>query len=474
MTFNPLDLWHASPLVVITMTGIVTLLLEAMKKDNVKAARVAALLGLLGAAACTVATYGSNEPAFNGMFLHGPFGSYFTMLFIAAGLLTVAGSRHYLVRIGIHRSEYYALLLFAIAGMILMASGTDLVIIFLGLELMSLCLYILAGFLRTDGRSNEAALKYFLLGAFVTGFFLYGIALVYGVAGTTNLAVLGKNFSTYSSNTLFLVGVGLLAVAFSFKIAAAPFHLWAPDVYEGAPTTVTAFMSTGAKAAAFGAFVAVFLRTFDYAGTNVSMILAFLAAASMIVGNITALAQSNVKRLLAYSSVAHAGYMLTGIAAGNAEGQIGILFYLAAYVAMNIGAFSVIALLERENGEGLTFDDYAGLSASQPVLAALMALFLFSLAGIPPFAGFFGKYYVFLSAVKSGMTWLAIIGVLTSVISVYYYLRIVVLMYFTEGKAQVAAKPTLGVYVALGIAAILVLELGLYPSSILSFAQRVF
>jgi NADH-quinone oxidoreductase subunit N len=358
--------------------------------------------------------------------------------------------------------------------MILMASAVDLVIIFLGLELMSLCLYVLAGFHRTKTQSNEAALKYFLLGAFVTGFLLYGIALIYGATGTTNLITISRSISEYSSNSLFLLGVGLMAMSFSFKVSAAPFHMWAPDVYEGSPTTVTAFMSTAAKAAGFAAFIAVFVRSFAFAETNVNVILGWLAAASMVVGNITAIAQTNVKRLLAYSSIAHAGYMLTGIAAGNPEGQIGILFYLAAYVVMNIGAFAVISLLEREDGGGLTLNDYAGLSSQQPVLAALLSVFLFSLAGIPPLAGFFGKYYVFLAAVKAGMTWLAIVGVLTSLVSVYYYLNIVVLMYFKEGQGQVAAKPAKATLIAIGIAAILVLGFGLYPSSVLSFAQRVF
>lgn len=474
MKFNLLDLWYASPFVAVSVTGILVLLLEAVRKNSARASQILTLTGLTAAAACVVATYGSSQLAFNGMFLNGEYGSYFTMLFLAAGALTAAVSHQYLVRMGNDRSEYYALILFAISGMILMASSVDLVIIFLGLELMSVCLYVLAGFMRTRERSNEAALKYFLLGAFVTGFLLYGIALLYGVTGTTSLIVIGRNFAAYSSNTLFLVGVGLVAVSFSFKIAAVPFHQWAPDVYEGAPTTVTAFMSTAAKAAGFGAFAAVFLRSFSFAGTNVSLMLGILAAASMIVGNITAIAQTNVKRLLAYSSVAHAGYMLTGIAAGNQEGQTGILFYLAAYVVMNIGAFSVISLLERENGEGLAISDYAGLSSQQPALAALLAVFLFSLSGIPPFAGFFGKYYVFLSAVKANMVWLAIVGVLTSLVGVYYYLRIVVLMYFREGHAQVAAKPTRETLIAIGLAALLVLELGLYPSSILSFAQRIF
>jgi len=240
MTFNSLDLWYASPLVAVTLAGIAVLIVEGIRRNNAAASRIVSLAGLLTAGVCTVLTYGSNQPGFNGTFLHGTYGSFFTMLFLAAGFLTVVVSRQYLSRLAINRSEYYALILFAIAGMILMASAVDLVIIFLGLELMSLCLYILAGFDRARGRSNEAALKYFLLGAFVTGFLLYGIALVYGVTGTTNLVTIGANFSAYSSNGMFLLGVGLLAMSFSFKVAAAPFHMWAPDVYQPPPTTVTA------------------------------------------------------------------------------------------------------------------------------------------------------------------------------------------------------------------------------------------
>ena len=263
-------------------------------------------------------------------------------------------------------------------------------------------------------------------------------------------------------------------MALSFKVAAVPFHQWAPDVYDGAPTSVTAFMSTGAKAAAFAAFMVVFVRGFEFAGTKVNTLLAMIAAASMIIGNVTAISQTSVKRMLAYSSVAHAGYMLSGIAAGNHEGEIGIMFYLAAYIVMNLGAFSIVALVEGESGSRLTFDDYAGLSKQHPFLAALMAIFLFSLAGIPPLAGFFGKYYVFLSAVKANMTWLAIVGVLTSVISVYYYLRLVVFMYFRDGQAQVSHKPDRALLAIITIAALLVVLLGIFPSFVVGFAQNVF
>jgi NADH-quinone oxidoreductase subunit N len=295
---------------------------------------------------------------------------------------------------------------------------------------------------------------------------------LYGAVGTTNIVAMREQFASLASNALFLIGVAMLLVGFAFKVAAVPFHMWAPDVYEGAPTVVTAFMSTGAKAAAFSAFVSVFIGAFDFNGSAVSEALAVIAAASMVIGNVLAVVQKNLKRMLAYSSIAHAGYMLTGIAAGNPEGQTGILFYVVAYTFMNIGSFGVLSMMERGEGKGLTFDDYAGLSAKRPLLAALMALFMFSLAGIPPFAGFFGKYYVFLSAVKADMTWLAVVGVLTSVVSVYYYLRLVVVMYFRDGEADVAAQPSLQSMLAVCLAAIFVIQLGVYPSMIVDLAQR--
>jgi NADH-quinone oxidoreductase subunit N len=358
--------------------------------------------------------------------------------------------------------------------MMLMAGALNLITVFLGIELMSVSLYVLAGFMRKKERSNESALKYFLLGAFATGFLLYGIALIYGTSGTTDLVAISKVFPQLSHNPIFLVGCGMLVVAFSFKIAAVPFHMWAPDVYEGAPTTVSGFMSTGAKAAAFATFLLVFVRVFDIAGSSLSQVIAVIAAASMIVGNITAVAQNNVKRMLAYSSIAHAGYMLSGIAAANVEGETGILFYLLAYTFVNVGAFGIVSLMERQDDKKLNFEDYAGLSGRRPALAVMMSMFMFSLAGIPPFAGFFGKYYVFLAAVKANMTWLAILGVLTSLVSVYYYLRLVVLMYFREGDADLDHPVPVASMIALAAAAALIVVLGLYPSLIVDLTRSFF
>jgi NADH-quinone oxidoreductase subunit N len=366
------------------------------------------------------------------------------------------------------------MVLFATVGMMLIAAAQDLIIIFLGIELMSISLYVLAGFMRKRVKSNESALKYFLLGAFATGFLLYGIALLYGVSGSTRFATLAEQFPSLTSDAFFWVGVGLLIVGLSFKAAAVPFHMWVPDVYEGAPTTISAFMSTGGKAAAFSAFLLVFLHAFQVGNPKITDVLAILSAATMIVGNVIAISQQNLKRMLAYSSIAHAGYMLAGLAAGNNLGQTGIMYYLAAYTFMNVGSFGVLSVLEQQEEKNLTFEDYSGLGYKSPFIAALMSVFMFSLSGIPPFAGFFGKYYVFAAAVKANLTWLAIVGVLTSAVSVYYYLRLVVFMYFRETESTMAQEISGSSLVAIVLCAIAVIGLGIMPSFVIDLAQGLF
>lgn len=468
------DLWYSAPLLSLTAFGLLTLIVEATGKDKPVPSYWMSLIGVAVSLVLSFFNLESGTPVFNGMILQGGYAGYCNLIFLSSACLSIVLSRSYLERMQCHRGEFYILILFATTGMMLMAAALDLAIVFLGIELMSVCLYVLVGFMRKKERANESALKYFLLGAFATGFLLYGIALIYGTSGTTNLIAISKSFPQLVQNSLFLIGCGMLIIAFSFKIAAVPFHMWAPDVYEGAPTTITGFMSTGAKAAAFATFVGVFIRVFDIPYTTLSSVLALIAAASMIVGNVTAIAQNNVKRMLAYSSIAHAGYMLSGIAAGTADGEKGILFYLVAYTFMNIGAFGIVSWVEQQEDKRLTFDDYAGLSARQPALAALMSIFMFSLAGIPPFAGFFGKYYVFLAAVKADLTWLAIVGVLTSLVSVYYYLRLVVVMYFREGEADVDKKVPIPAVLAVSLAAALVIVLGIYPSLILDLTKTFF
>lgn len=465
------DLITNAPLIVLAVTGFLLILIESTKSIRTPITFGVGIVGLVVTGVLACFHLRPEQPTFNGMLNAGGYGSYFTVIFVTAAILTFLLSRSYLERMGSVKGEYYILIVLATVGMMLMASANDLIIVFLGIELMSLCLYVLVGFFRLRDSSNESSLKYFLLGAFATGFLLYGIALVYGAAGTTNLTTIARLFPELSGNTIFVIGVALMIVAFSFKVAAVPFHMWAPDVYEGAPTTVTGFMSTGAKAAAFAVFVVVFDRTLGYSSGKINEVIAIIAAASMILGNVLAIAQTNIKRMLAYSSIAHAGYILSGVAAANAEGQAGVLFYLIAYLFMNLGAFGVVGLMEREDGKNLNLDDYAGLSAQRPVLALLMAVFMFSLAGVPPFGGFFGKYYVFLAAVKANMTWLAVVGVLTSLISAYYYLRLVVLMYFRDGKADVPLKPSFAAMAAIGVSALLILQLGVYPSAVVQLVQ---
>jgi NADH-quinone oxidoreductase subunit N len=374
-----------------------------------------------------------------------------------------------------NHGELYPLILFTVVGMMLMASGTDLMTIFLGLEVMSVSLYILAGFNRANKKSNEAGLKYFLLGAFSTGFLLYGMALIYGATGTTRLykiaAIVGQ-MTLPSANIMLVAGMLLMMTGFAFKIAAAPFHMWTPDVYEGAPTPMTAFMSAGPKAAGFAALLRLFLVALPTLQVEWSQVLWVLAVLTMTVGNITALRQDNIKRLLAYSSIAHAGYALVGFAAGNGTGTAGILFYMLSYAFMNIGAFAIVILVAKKGETNGDVKDFAGLGFKRPLLALVMTIFLFSLAGVPPMAGFIGKFYLFSGAIQKGYIWLAVIGVLNSAASVYYYLRIMVYMYMKEPTENFEwAQLTAPVSLALVIAVAGTLILGIVPSYVLEYAQ---
>lgn len=450
------------------------LIIDATVKKPAGLAYWLTLVGLAVTGILTVNTYSASGVAFNGMVFTGRFPAFFEIIFVLSSGLSVLLSKPYLEKEDVHFGEYYTMIVFATIGMMLMASARDLMVLFLGLELMSISLYVLAGYVRRDPKSNEASLKYFLLGAFATGFFLYGISLVYGASGTTNLAKILEKFSTIQNDPLLWIGAALILIGLSFKISAVPFHMWVPDVYEGSPTTVAGFMSTGSKAAAFAALVILFSYSV-HPSWQLQVVIAYLAAFTMIIGNLIALVQQNIKRMLAYSSIAHAGYALVGIAAANSLGRTGVLYYMLAYTFMQIGAFGVVSVLESKEGRYLNISDYEGLARRHPFVAALMAVFMFSLAGIPPFAGFFGKYYLFASAVTANMTWLAIVGVLASVVSVYFYLNVVVNMYFKEspeGSAP-AVISKLGT-TALIIAAAAVIELGLTPGYIVALTQRLF
>ncbi len=468
------DLIATGPLTIVAAFSLVVFLVESLRTGTEGLTFWISLVGLLSALWSALQSIGSSGTAYAGMVTTGGYAGYFAVVFCTAGTLSILLSKSYIEKTGMEHGEYYGILLLALLGMMLMAAAADLIIFFLGLELMSICFYVLAGFLRKRAVSNEAALKYFLLGAFATGFLLYGIALVYGTTGSTRLTAVAAKLPMLATSPLLQIGLGLLLVGLLFKVAAVPFHMWVPDVYEGAPTTVSAFMSTAGKAAAFSIILLVFTPKVVVSIGPLRDILALAATLSMIVGNVMAVSQTSVKRMLAYSSIAHAGYILVGVVAGNATGSNGVLFYVMAYTMMNVGAFGVLSIIESADGKLLGFDDYAGLATRQPMMAGLMALFMFALSGIPPFAGFFGKYYVFAGAVQSGYTWLAIVGVLMSVVSAYYYLRLVVLMYFKEQVSTIApAVPAMGL-MALLLSALGLIGLGVFPSIILNLIAHFF
>jgi NADH-quinone oxidoreductase subunit N len=415
------------------------------------------------------------QGGFGGTVMQDRFALFFKGIFLVAAALSVLITDQYMHREECNHGELYPLILLATAGMMLMASGTDLMTIFLGLELLSVSLYVLAGFNRANMKSNEAGLKYLLLGAFSTSFLLYGMALTYGATGTTKVAGIAEYIALHgkvTENPMLLYGMLLLAVGFSFKIAAVPFHMWTPDVYEGAPTPMTAFMSVGPKAAGFAAFVRVFTIAFPALKPDWTPLLWGLAVLTMTVGNVIGLYQNNIKRMLAYSSIAHAGYVLVGFTAGNPEGIAGILFYMLTYAFMNIGAFAIVILVGKKGERNVEVKDYAGLAYKHPLLAACMAIFLLSLAGLPPTAGFVGKFYLFSSAIKGGFFWLAMIGVLNSVLSVYYYLRVTIFMYMKRPEEEFDwLTITPPIVLSLSLAVIGVIVPGVVPGYILSLAQ---
>jgi NADH-quinone oxidoreductase subunit N len=461
------------PETVLSVVAMALLLINVVVKSEEKA-----YLGYLSLAGLVVSLFtvpwGQKISGFGDMVLQDNFASFFTVIFILCAGLTILISDSYFKKEGCNHGELYPLILFATVGMMFMAKATDLMTVFLGLEVLSVALYILAGFNRANVKSNEAGLKYFLLGAFSTGFLLYGMALIYGATGTTKIAkiaAMAAQSGAVLNNPMFLVGMLLMATGFSFKIAAAPFHMWTPDVYEGAPTPITAFMSAGPKAAGFAAFLRVFLIALPTLMAQWSDLLWILAVLTMTTGNIIALSQDNIKRMLAYSSIAHAGYALVGFTAHNASGVSGILFYLLSYTFMNIGAFAIIILIGKKGEPNNNVQDYAGFGAKHPVLAMCMSIFLFSLAGIPPTAGFIGKFYLFAGAVQEGYVWLAIIGVLNSAASVYYYLRVMVYMYMKSPEEEfdwVKLSPAVMLCIIIAIAGVLIP--GIIPNSVLNLA----
>ncbi len=466
---NSYDIYKILPLLIIAGAILVTLTVEMFSSKSRYIIPWIAIVVCFGTAFFSLFTSNEEGLYFSGMLAAGKLVNVFYFLFNIGAALVMLISFDYMRKIETELGEYYILILSAVLGMMLISAARDLVVVFIGLELMSLCFYILTGFRRRNIKSNESALKYFLLGSFATGFIVYGMGLIYGAVHSLSLDAIIVNLSSVINSPIFLVGMLLFVIGFTFKIAAFPFHMWVPDVYQGAPTGVTALMSTVGKTAAFSALLLLFIPIAVQGGQKLfTPFLAALSVLSMLYGSIVALAQKDIKRMLAYSSIAHAGYMLIGLAAGNSMGAAGVVFYIGVYVFMNIGAFGIVSILETKNEKYLAIDDYQGLGFQQPLLAALLALFMFSLAGIPPFGGFFGKYYVFISAIKAGYTWLALLGILASVISVYFYLRVILVMYFKKSNEEIlAAKGTMAI---LGIltAAIFVVVVGIAPGAIVN------
>ncbi len=474
LSIPDLNLTVIAPAVIVAVCALVVLLGELVTPASRKRWLGYISLVGLGLAAIAAATlWGSNATGFRGMVTADNFGLFLTLVLVAGAFLSVLLSIDFIRAQRIEQGEFYVLMLASVAGMITMATATDLVIVFLGLELLSLPLYILAAFQRSHAPSLEAGLKYFLLGAFSSAFFLYGIAFVYGATGTTQLGNLAKQVELGAGiNQMLLIGYGLLLVGFAFKVALVPFHWWTPDVYEGAPTVVTGFMSVAVKAAAFGAFFRAFLVALPAPAVDWRLALALVAVLTMTLGNIAALLQSNIKRMLAYSSIAHAGYILVALVAAGPNGASSALFYLLAYTLTNLGAFGAVIALSDGARERLNLPDFAGAAREHPLVAAAMSICLFSLAGFPPFAGFVGKFLIFGAAVENGWTWLAVAGVLNSLVSVYFYLRPVVQMYMSDtapGWDNVRVAPLVGL--ALALAVIGVVALGIMPSPAIAFAQ---
>ncbi|MBI2822426.1 MAG: NADH-quinone oxidoreductase subunit N [Acidobacteria bacterium] len=437
---------------------------------------------LLGIGAALVHWYrlyhGGVGRAFYDMISLDSFSLFFQLIVLIAAALTILMSYRYLDVEGQQHGEYYALILFATSGMTFMVAALDLVTIFVGLELMSVSVYVLVGLLRSDPRSNEAALKYFLLGAFSTGVLLYGMSLLYGISGSTNLQVIGQAVGQNAGNPVVALGLVAMLAGLFFKVAAVPFHMWAPDAYEGAPTSVTAFMSVAVKAAAFAIFYRILMVAFGSLQDLSSMIIALVAIATMTLGNWAAVTQSNIKRLLAYSSVSHAGYVLLGLAAGTELGVRAGAVYLFIYTFMNLGAWAVVLLLRRRNIAGEQIDDFNGMFFRNPWVAVLMLLFLLSLGGIPPLAGFIAKYYVFSAVIDvylaSGsklMLWLAIIAVLNAAVALYFYLRFVLAMFVRDLTEPAELCFSAGIAVTLAITAAATILIGIYPDPVLRFAE---
>ena len=471
------DFYTLLPIILLTTWSALLLIVDLFIPDEKKSTTaVLAAVGLALTMGLTLSQTGQSVLGFNGMVILDGFSTFVNTLLLFSGLMAIAVAYGYLKRQGIERGEYYSLILFSVVGMMLMAQARDLIIVFIALELLSIPLYVLAAFDNSNAKSQEAGIKYFLLGAFSGGFVVYGIALVFGATGSTALAGISAAIADGSADPLLiLAGAALILVGFGFKVGAVPFQMWTPDVYEGAPTSVTAFMAAGAKIAGFAALMRVFSTAFPDVATDIAPVIAIIAALTMIVGNVAAVSQKNIKRMLAYSSIAHAGYILMAFVAfenpalKNDAIAAGI-FYLVAYAITNFGSWAIVISLEQENGKGLALEDYAGLGRSNPLMAVAMTIFMLSLTGIPPTLGLVGKLYLFRVVVEGGYLWLAIIGILTSLISAFYYLRLIVIMYMKEGEPKTTSEDWLTF--TWGAMAVLTVVLSIFWESLATWASQ--
>ena len=474
MPQNSQEYFLLLPQLIIAVGIVLSVIIEITTKKSEQILPWFSIAMFVFTAFYSVLNINQNFDLFGGMIEVGGKPAIFNFIFNLGAALVVLSSIDYLKKYGTCYGEYYILIQSSVLGMMVMSGAKDILMVFMGLELMSICFYVLAGINRKKLAANEASMKYFLLGAFATGFLVYGIALIYGSTGTTSIQAIVANYTSYSTNIIFIFGFILLLIGFSFKIAAVPFHMWVPDVYQGSATTVTSLMSTTGKAAAFSVLIILLTAVFGLNSQNLFRpYFIAISSLSMLFGSIVAISQTNLKRMLAYSSISHAGYMAIGLAAGNSYSVAGIIFYLTAYAFINIGAFTIISIVEGENDSRIDLNSFAGLNSKSPILAAALSLFMFALAGIPPLAGFFGKYYVFVSAIQSNLTWLAIIGVLSSVISVYFYIRVVVVMYFKDASEDFKIDVSSYSLAAVIITALLVLVFGILPDTLMNVITAV-
>jgi NADH-quinone oxidoreductase subunit N len=478
----PVALSVIRPELILAGTALVCIVMDLLYKPADKMPCWAiAFFGCLAALAATIAAWGTEQEAFSQLVRMDNLSNFFAVVFLMAGMITLCLSASYVQREGLMAGEYYTLLLISMTGMLFMAQANDLMTVYLGIEIMSIPVYVLVAMMQKSPKSPEAGLKYLLLGGFASAILLFGIAFLYGAVGTTQLADILRHAprAMRASDPLFLAGVGFLLVGMGFKVSLVPFHMWTPDAYEGAPTSVTAFMSVAVKAAGFSILIRVIVLTLHPMAATWSQIFWWLAVVTMVLGNVVALVQENIKRMLAYSSIAHAGYVLVALTTGSQLGVQAALIYLFIYSLMNLGAFGVIIAMSREGDQGVDIEDFTGVAREHPMYALAMAVFMFSLAGVPPTAGFIGKFYAFSAAIKAGYIGLAVIGVLMSAVSAYFYLRVLVVMYMKEPEAgpEYAAGPWgatvgAGVVISLWVCALSILVLGIWPGWLNHFAHQ--